>query len=297
MCRNRERTNVLNSRVDGFRHASLRTWGILGSLALVAILYPISGPLSGQGIHGRVLVHGDLTPVDGATLSLSDAAKTRLLEVQTDSEGFFRLPTPGPGIFGVLVSRIGLSTLELEVRVRDQELVEVEIRMSPEAIPLEPLLVVARREIRQGTLDEFYDRMAQNKNAGKGQFLTKEQIEARSSMELAMLLQTLPGVWLDSSGRSVRLLSSSAMDGTFCEPEYILDGQPMLGGYRRILTMDLEGVEVYRGYSEAVHGYFPNSCGLIFLWRRPDWGNPFTWRRAFLAGGFVSLALLFAVIL
>ena len=112
-----------------------------------------------------------------------------------------------------------------------------------------------------------------------------------------MLLQTLPGVWLTSSGRSVELLNRSASGGTFCNPEYILDGQPMLGGYRTIQVLDLEGVEVYRGYSEAVHGYFPNSCGMIFLWRKPDWGNPFSWRRVFLAGGLMAIAWAVSVIL
>lgn len=169
--------------------------------------------------------------------------------------------------------------------------------MAEEAISLDPIIVVARREIREGTLDEFYDRMARNRQRGVGQFLTKEQIEARISMRLPMLLQTIPGVWLDSGGESVSLLSTSAMDGTFCKPEYILDGQPMLGGYRTITTMDLEGVEVYRGYSEAVHGYFPNSCGMIFLWRKADWGNPFSWGRLILAGGLLAIAWAVSVIL
>jgi hypothetical protein len=164
--------------------------------------------------------------------------------------------------------------------------------MAEEAIPLEPIVVVARREIRQGTLDEFYDRMARMKQKGVGQFLTLEQIEARISLRLPYLLQTIPGVWYwGGGGLSVSLLNSRALGGVFCSPEYYLDGRPMLGGLREIATIDLEGVEVYRGYSEALHGYFPDACGTIFLWRKKDWGNPFSGGRVLLALALVSVCL------
>ena len=251
----------------------------------------------GQSIHGRVLVQGDTAAVSGANLTIADSAGTVLAQVQANEVGSFRLPAPGPGLFRIRASRIGFSPISAEVRVRDREAVEVELRMAEEAIPLDPIVVVGRRRIREGTLDEFYDRMARNRQSGKGHFLTKEQIENRISMSLPMLLQTLPGVWLDSSMQSVELLNSSAFGGVFCQPEYILDGMPMLGGYRTIHVLDLEGVEVYRGYSEAVHGYFPNSCGMIFLWRKADWGNPFTWGRVFLAGGLIAIAWAVSVIL
>jgi hypothetical protein len=58
-----------------------------------------------------------------------------------------------------------------------------------------------------------------------------------------------------------------------------------LDGFRNLYPMDLEGVEVYRGYAESVDGEFPDRCGQIFIWRRSDWGNPFTWKRGFFAAG------------
>ena len=255
-----------------------------------------SSGASGQSIHGRVLVLGDTIGVSGADLTLTDSTGFLIARVQTNTIGEFRLPAPGAGPFQIRASRIGFSAVSARVMVREMEAVEVELRMAEEAIPLEPIIVVARREIRMGTLDEFYDRMARMKQRGAGQFLTKEQLENRISMSLPLLLQTLPGVWLDSSGQSIQLLNPSATRGTFCQPEYFLDGRPMLGGYREILVLDLEGVEVYRGYSESVHGYFPNRCGQIFLWRKPDWGNPFNKGRLFLALGMLSLGVAIAAL-
>ncbi len=264
---------------------------------LMGLFLLTPGTTSGQSIYGRVLLQGDTTGISGADLVLTDSAGLPVARVQSDDSGSFRLPAPGPGRFQLSASRIGLSPISAQVRVQEREAVEVELRMAEEAIPLDPIVVVGRREIRAGTLDEFYDRMARNKQAGKGRFLTKEQIENRISMSLPLLLQTIPGVWLGSTNGPVRLLNPSTFGGSFCVPEYVLDGIPMLGGYREIQVMDLEGVEVYRGYSEAVHGYFPDGCGTIFLWRKADWGNPFAWNRLFLGAGLVALAMALTTLL
>lgn len=262
---------------------------------IAALLFGFSAA-SGQSIFGRVLAAGDTMGVSGADLTLSDSTDVVVARVQADDAGAFRLGAPGQGRFLIRASRIGFSPIEAEVQVRQGEAVEVELRMAEEAIPLEPILVVARREIRQGTLDEFHDRMARMRQKGVGHFLTREQIESRESLRLPYLLQTIPGVWYWGRGLSVQMLNPSAAGGTFCSPEYYLDGRPMLGGLREIHAIDLEGVEVYRGYSEALHGYFPNRCGTIFLWRRTDWGNPFSWGRAFMAAGLVAVGVTLAAL-
>lgn len=233
---------------------------------------------------------GDTVPVAGAELSLLDAGGVPVARVHADDRGAFRLPAPGPGSFHVQASRIGFATISAEVALGAEESTEVELRMAEEAVPLEPIVVVGRRRIRPGTLEEFYDRMARMQQVGKGQFLTREQIADRESMPLPFLLQTLPGVWTDTPSGGVKLVSSGS-GGMFCTPEFVLDGQPMLGGYRELQTMDLEGVEVYRGYSEAVEGH-PNRCGTVFLWRRADWGNPMSFGGAVLAAGLGALSLL-----
>lgn len=257
-----------------------------GALFFLALL-PVS--IQAQSVFGRVIVGGDTTGVSGAELTLSDSTGVPVARVQSSESGHFRLPAPGGGRFVIRVSRIGFSAIEAEAILRKGEAMEVELRMAERAIPLEPILVVARREIKHGTLEQFYDRMARNKQRGKGQFLTREQIETRSSLSLALILQTVPGIWVEGPNHVIRMIDPSARGGVFCSPEFFLDGRPMLGGFREFYAMDLEGVEVYRGYSESVDGEFPNSCGQIFIWRKADWGNPFTWRRAFAALGLGSV--------
>lgn len=265
-----------DSRI-GFRFAA----------ALAAVLLLGTGPAAGQSVYGRVLVLGDTIGVSGADLTLADSTGTLLARVQADSAGRFRIPAPGPGRFILGASRIGFAGVSSAITIGEREVVEAELRMAEEAIPLEPLLVVARREIDEQSLEMFYDRMARNRQRGVGHFLTLDQIENRTQLSLAILLQTLPGVWY--RGGSVQMVNPSPSGGRFCTPEFFLDGMPMLGGFREIVVMDMEGVEVYRGYSEAQEGIFPSPCGQIFLWRKRDWGNPFSWRRVFLAAGLLAV--------
>jgi hypothetical protein len=241
-----------------------------------------------------VIVEGDTAGVSGAELTLSDSTGVPLARVQSSESGDFRLPAPRAGRFVIRASRIGFAAIEAEAILREEEAIEVEIRMAEEAIPLEPILVVARREIKHGTLDQFYDRMARNKQRGKGHFLTREQIEARRGLELGLILQTIPGVWAQGRDHYPVLANPSARGGVFCTPEFFLDGMPMLSGFRNLDYLDMEGIEVYRGYSESVDGEFPNRCGQIFLWRRTDWGNPITWERTFMALGLGSILLALA---
>ncbi|NNM07287.1 MAG: TonB-dependent receptor [Gemmatimonadetes bacterium] len=250
------------------------------------LLNLIPSDLSGQSVFGRTLLRGDTLAIEGVGLSLVNAADSTVAQVTSDDLGRFRLPAPAGGAFRIRASRIGYAAVEAEVVVRDAESLEVELRMAPEAIPLDPILVVGRREVEKGTIEEFYDRMARMKQAGKGQFMTREQIEARKSLNLGLIMNTIPGVWTQGMNGTPRLLKSSPRGrGVFCSPEFFLDGQPMLGGFRSFVPDDLEGIEVYRGYGEAVPGEFPDECGQVFLWRRPDWGNPITWGRTFAAVG------------
>lgn len=257
-------------------------------VGLATLLWIGIGEASGQSVHGRVLVLGDTVGVPGADLTLTDSLGTLLARVQADSLGGFRIPAPGPGRFTLGASRIGFARVSSLVIVREEETLEVELRMAEEAIPLEPILVVARREIDPRSLEQFYDRMARNKLRGVGHFLTLDQIENRIQSGLPLLLQTLPYVWYRDGG--IRMLNPGAGGGIFCSPEFFLVGVPMLGGFREIELMDMEGVEVYRGYSEAQEGIFPHPCGQIFLWRKTDWGHPFTWRRAFYAAGLLAVS-------
>lgn len=255
------------------------------SLALNAV------PASAQSIHGWVVEDGDTVGIEGVDLVLLDSSGSAILRSQSDSVGEFRFAAPEEGAFRLAASRLGFASVEVDVDVGEKEMVEVEIRLATEAIPLEPLVVVGRREIRPGTLDEFYDRMGRNRERGVGWFFTREEIEAKEDMRLSLLLHSAPGVFRAGSGESVLMRER----GEWCTPVVYVDG--LETNYRELQLMDMEGVEVYKGWAENVPGYFPSDCGMIFLWRRPNWGNPFSWGKAIVTGGLLAVLAAIAALM
>jgi len=262
------------------------------SRALLLCLLPMflllgPNPAEGQAIFGRILLAGDTVGVEGASVTLRDNNGRFLLQVQSDGAGRFRIPLDFPGPFQISASRIGLRTVDAEVTLGEREMVEIELRMAPEAIPLDPLVVTARRVIRPGTLDEFYDRMERNRRRGVGQFITREEVESSPAASTTLLLGQVPGVFLEPTEQSGWGLAMRYR-GESCAPDYYLDG--LLTSADRLPPMeDIEGVEIYRGRFEAAEGYWPSNCGAIFMWRKRDWGDPFSWRKLFIAVGFVAL--------
>ncbi len=258
---------------------------LMATILGATLFFGFAEAAAGQSIHGRVLVEGDTVGVEGVDLALMDSTGISLLRVQSDGLGRFRIPVPEAGGYEVLAVRLGFASVRAGVEVGEREIVEVELRMAEEAIPLDPIVVVGRRRIRRGTLDEFYDRMDRNRQRGVGWFFTREEIERREDMRLSFFLNTAPGVFVQGSGESVQM----RRPGRFCTPVVFVDGFET--PYRELQMMDLEGVEIYRGRFENVDGYFPSDCGMIFLWRRADWGNPFNWGRVVVAGGLLALLI------
>jgi hypothetical protein len=265
---------------------AIRTYAVLPILLLIT---SFSG-LEGQTIRGRVLLAGDTVGVDGVTIELAPVGQATLVQTQSDEGGFFQLPAPQSGRYNLALSRIGFSPFVGAVAIGENEMVEVEIRMAEQAIPLDPLVITARRTIQPHTLDEYYDRMERNKRRGVGNFLTREEVENAPTASTPLLLATTPTLYLEPTGNTgygIRMRSA----GSYCTPEFYLDG--LLTSWERLPPMEeIEGVEIYRTSShfEVVEGYYPSDCGAVFLWRRADWGNPFKWGKLVLAGGFVALA-------
>lgn len=263
--------------------------GTLSFWILLLVLCTPGSPLAAQAILGRIFLAGDTVGVAGATVLVRDNNGRDLLQVQTNEAGRFQVPLDFPGRFYLTASRIGLKTVDAQVTLGEREMVELELRMAEEAIPLDPLVITARRVIRTGTLDEFYDRMERNRQRGVGHFITREDVENSPTANTTLLLGGVPGLFLepvDQSGWEVRMRYM----GESCSPLYYLDG--LLTPADRLPPMeDIEGVEIYQGRFEIVEGYWPHECGMIFMWRKEGWGSPFSWKKFFIAMGFVALGL------
>jgi len=203
----------LNSQGGGFRcerdsryfstGRKLRTATILGLFSVAWAT--LSDTASAQGIEGRLLDEPTGEPISGGIVTLLDAERQSIRRsAVTDDDGTFSLRISVPGRYHLRASRIGYEEIDSPpLDVRDGEVVELELRISTEAIPLAPLTVVSDRPplvmddrlVRRG----YYERKAMYQHLG-AHFLEYEEIQERDSWSLVGVLRSLPGVRIYPAG-------------------------------------------------------------------------------------------------
>ncbi|MFL5385973.1 MAG: carboxypeptidase regulatory-like domain-containing protein [Longimicrobiaceae bacterium] len=260
-------------------------------------------PLAAQTLRGKV--------VDAATGAGVPAVAVRALSeghdvghARTAADGTFSFALRVPGTVRIEAQRTGYRTTvtgDLPVGVR--ETVDVEVRLSAEAIAIEPLRVTARAEPpRRRALEQngFYDRERQ----GVGKYLRREDFENRGNTNLAQVLSRVQGTAIYYSGSSQYIyfprsgspdaarLSASPRPpekGTgaapakwgppnnACLPRLFVDGVRVSydaqSDINSVVDPDqVEAIEVFRGPSEIPVQYNDNNsqCGVILIWTRKE---------------------------
>jgi hypothetical protein len=187
--------------------------------------------------------------------------------IEAGEEGRFRLQSERIGYRGV-------TSPPFDLLARDT--LEVELRMSVEAIPLAPLTVTSERpplvlslRLEAGGFVERKDTYGR-KGLGSGHFLVESDWEKRAPSRISAILQEVPGVRI--VGARIRLRSITTFDPGGCEPSFYLDGHLFrLRGQMIddiLSAWDISAIEVYPGMSRPPQfmdmGDHP--CGAIVLW-------------------------------
>ena len=228
-----------------------------------------------QLILGRLVDDESEEPIGTGTVRLLNRRGSTVAVVLSDDEGLFRLVSPRPGTYRMTGERIGYRTAQSsELHLIPGDTVTVQLRLSTQAILLEPLTIIAsarpwwnRADLRG--MRPFLDRWAQFERPGFGEFMTRDSIAEYEGWVLntghMLLLNTL----------SVRMVTP---DGGVilrrgCRPRYFVNGAPAGGAARRLFPGDLEGVEIYTRPNipaDLNQGGFP--CGVVLYWTRvsPD---------------------------
>lgn len=258
-------------------NGELKAWrGWAVGLAMLAG----AGSAGGQTINGRVLDAGTGAPVAQARVSALDAESRLQGSATADREGRFTLRLRAPGPVRLRAERTGFQaalTGALDVGPRDA--VSVELRMSGQALTIDPLTVTARegpRRIPALATRGFYDR----ERRGLGDFLHREDIERGSPIRLSQVLDRVVGTTL-IRGRNGDVVVFDRSWGTgmlrnpgdsLCPPRIYLDGIAIA-----TLTVDnvvqpesVEAVELYHGASQIPVQYNDSgaACGVILIWTR-----------------------------
>ena len=247
------------------------------NLASVAVLVCASSA-SAQGIIGKVLSEQGGEAVTAADVQLIDSKGAVRARSVADTAGFFRLIAPLPGKYTVRVASIGFATTNTTALQLDKGLeLNIEVRLSTQAVPVEPLRIVAERKYRIGRLAEYYDRADWTKKTGFGKVLMRDDLDRMQGLRTASILRTFPA-------------------HAFCQPTILLDGLEIHAEEMDMLDSmiqpdQIERIEFYRSGVEIPIEYQRKAgCGLVMIWSRRDVpnGRPFTWKRMLFTAGLVG---------
>jgi len=246
-------------------------------------------------IQGRVVEEGTEIGVEAATIELRGTDRVRI----SGEGGRFAFDRVPPGDYVLAVEHLAFASVTVPIAITEADAVyQVEIRLAPEAIALEPLVVEVRRAGIQGTVRDRIEWMGL---VGLGTSFDRAAIEASGAIRVSHLVARIPGVQLRTiSGRTfgseLRLVPQQD-----CGPSVYIDGirSPLLGGTvdDMVSLGEVESVEVYRRLSE-LPGEFADDearrCGAVVIATRRGWqpGEVFGWRRMVVLAGFVTVSFL-----
>lgn len=184
------------------------TWG--GGIVSVPV-YAVSGSTVAETVNtyeikGRV-VDELREPLPGASVRI----KGTTVGTVTDIDGHFRLKVPTDGKVTVVVSFLGLKTMEITATPGKTVYVE----MLSEENMLDELIVSG------------FQTISRERSTGSAVIINSEKLEKVQAADLKSKLEGItPGLTIYNNQMSIRGTSSFAVDGT---PLLVIDGQPATG--------------------------------------------------------------------
>jgi hypothetical protein len=262
---------------------------VLALVVVAALLSPAA--VSGQSVVGRIINPGGGT-IAGAVVAFRTESGRLAARVLSDDVGRFSVPSLPTGTLHVIVERLGFRPSESMLALSEGDTVQLDLILSVEAIPLDPIVVTASQRpfwehLEPPGLWEFWERKDYHERLGLGSFLTEDDLkplagsnpaqaiadlhpflQARShtersgSMLLRGRLGCKPLIWVD--GRLVSPRRSSAFDPQGSErgqpsfvrrlsPDPIGRGEDPISDY--LSLSQIAAVEVYRGPSSTPGEY------------------------------------------
>jgi hypothetical protein len=214
------------------------------------------------GISGQVLNQQSRIPVSGARVNLIG---TRL-HTATDSGGRFSQASLGAGTYILEVRAIGYGVTSWVLRLSDGELVDYVFELEPLGVDLDPVVVEGRPGYFQRRMQEFEER----RHAGRGIFITRDQIEASHAATMADLLRGVPGVRLNCRSGVCTAQMTRTAHGV-CAADWVVDGIPAsMSSTPHLPAVGIVAVEIYRSPSEAPAEFLKadSDCGVIAIWTK-----------------------------
>lgn len=261
-----------------------RAGAVVLALLALGVAWPEEASAQASPFHGTIRGRASDEyndhPLSGARVEFLDDSRRVRATVLADESGYFVMGQLPAGAFRLRVTHFGyLRTTTPVWWVHAGEILDVAVRLRPDALPLAPLEVVALTKVPMPVLADFHRR---RESAVTGFFLARRDIDERKPSRVTDLLVDVPGIRLESvpgysgQARGVTFARSLlATGGGRCPVQVFLDGILATRGGSvplddLVSPEDLEGVEVYRGLGSVPAEFVtPEArCGVVALWTR-----------------------------
>lgn len=224
--------------------------------------------------HGTVVDAATMAPLAGVRIvvhSRGDAA------VVTDSAGRFDVRGLPHGVLRFTVAARGFPRSNLVLAFAAGETIERTLELDSSRVVTDSTGV---RALTPVTVDATatparYADFERRRRSGRGQYLTRTDLEKGGFNRLSDAVQTMRGVLVEcGGGGGCYIRMARAPRG--CLPEYFVDDQHNEVFGLQTPIRDIEGIEVYLGASD-VPGEFAGrnaGCGVIVIWTKSGPSRP-----------------------
>jgi hypothetical protein len=222
-----------------------------------------SQPLPHAGaISGQIVDQQSRTPVLGASVNLIGTH----FRTDTDSAGRFTQGGLGAGTYIIEVRAIGYGVTSWAVHLSEGATVDYVFEVVPINVELDPIVVEGQPSYFQRRMQEFKER----REAGRGVFITQEQIAASGAATMADVLRGIPGVRLNCRSGICNVQMTRSAHGV-CNADWVVDGAPAsMSGTPHLPVVGIVAVEIYRNPNEVPAEFLKSDaqCGVIAIWTK-----------------------------
>lgn len=208
-------------------------------------------------INGRLLDRASRQPLEGAAINVLGTP----VNLRSSPSGEFTHVGLKPGTYVMQVRALGYAPGAWVIELAERETLSVVIEMDAKAIALAGVTVEAHGAGRG--MAGF----AERRSAGRGVYLTEEDIKRADAARLSDLLRNVSGVRLICrySGCRVRMSRSD------CQPDFFIDGHSANNSTTlEMPVVGITGIEIYRTITETPVDFLRgnNTCGTIAIWTK-----------------------------
>jgi hypothetical protein len=248
-------------------------------LLLAAPIVCVATRIPAQSVQGTVRDRTSNQALAGVVITLTHTGSKKEVATQSDSAGVFAFKLLKPGPFVLAIDRDGRAyTHDFDLVATERLQLYIHVPTDTSALAVSG----TSSRVRKLELNGFYDRYQK----GRGQFITREEIEKRGVRSLPDLLATVRGVRIEWGARGGDAIlrqggggAGALSGGGVCRPSIYVDGVLIRPGgnqepqlvLEQVDTPDhVQAVEVYTGAAQLPTAYsdLQSACGVILIWTR-----------------------------